>query len=74
MEEFQLEPGEKVTRTARVHWFVLLVSFIPFVILAVLPLLVPVIFGKLAALNPASIDLSAGFSADNRWYRLFLGF
>jgi uncharacterized membrane protein YdbT with pleckstrin-like domain len=74
MEEFQLDPGERVTRTVRKHWFVLLVSFVPFLLLAWLPTIVPVLLMKLAATtNPEAETLFALFTDENAWFRMFLG-
>lgn len=73
MEEFDLEPGERVTRTVRKHWFVLLVSFIPFVLLAWIPTFIGPFLVSLASANPQAASLFAELSSDNRWFRLFLG-
>lgn len=73
MEEFQLEPGEKVTRTVRKHWFVLLCSFIPFLLLALFPVVVPQILTALTNLNPSAGVSFAAFNQGNPWFRLFLG-
>jgi uncharacterized membrane protein YdbT with pleckstrin-like domain len=73
MEEFQLEPGERVTRTVRTHWFVLLVSLLPFLALALLPLLVPGLLDAIGKLNPESAVSFAAFTPEQPWFRLFLG-
>ena len=75
MEEFQLEQGERVTRTVRKHWFVLATSLIPFLFFAWVPAAIP---GFLAGLSGVSTDPSVGviiaaLSPDNPWFRLFLG-
>ncbi len=37
MVDVDIEPGETITRSVRKHWFMLLVSLVPFVLLAWLP-------------------------------------
>lgn len=39
MRDVHLEPGERITRSVRKHWFVLLISLVPFALLAYLPTL-----------------------------------
>lgn len=73
MEEFQLEPGERVVRTVRKHWFVLLVSFIPFAFLAWLPTALPGVLAGAAAFNPEAASALPLLSLEDRWFRLFLG-
>jgi len=73
MEEFPLDAGERVTRTVRKHWFVLLVSFLPFVFLAVLPLIIPPFLMGVATTSPETSALFALLSTSNPWFRLFLG-
>jgi membrane protein YdbS with pleckstrin-like domain len=41
MKEFELNPGEKVVKEVRKHWFVFLVELLPFAILALLPFVLP---------------------------------
>ena len=73
MEEFQLDPGERVKRTVRKHWFVLVISFIPFLLLAWLPTIVPDLLARLASASPESATLFAQFTSENPWFRMFLG-
>lgn len=73
MEEFQLDAGERVTRTVRKHWFVLLVSFIPFLLLAWLPTVIPGLLVKLSSTSPEAMVLFGQFTSENPWFRLFLG-
>lgn len=73
MEEFQLEEGERVTRTVRKHWFVLLISFVPFVLLAWLPTFVPAFLMRVAASAPDGGAMFAMLTPENVWFRLFLG-
>lgn len=72
MNEFPLDPGERVTRTVRKHWFVLLGSLIPFIILAWLPLGIPPILGSLTT-PEGQAAIQSFFSQDNPWFRLLLG-
>lgn len=44
MEEFELEPGETVITEVRQHIFVLLLRLVPFVIMALIPLLILPLF------------------------------
>jgi len=73
MEEFQLEPGERVIRTVRKHWFVLLVSFIPFLVLAWLPTFIPGFLAAFADAGAGSLPFLEGLTLANPWFRLFLG-
>lgn len=73
MEEFQLEPGERIIRTVRKHWFVLIVSFIPFLFLAWLPTLLPALVQGALSATPEAGGVLALLAADNKWFRLWLG-
>lgn len=73
MEEFELHAGERVTRTVRKHWFVLLASLIPFALLALLPTLIGPFLTGLSVSNAEAAALFAELSGENRWFRLFLG-
>jgi len=60
MEEFELEPGEKIIRTVRQHIFLLAIRFIPFILLALLPLIIPPIYGALVShAGPGGADVAA---------------
>jgi hypothetical protein len=48
--EFELEPGEKVLKEVRMHWFFFLARLLPFCILAIAPFLLPPV---IRALGPA---------------------
>ncbi|HYF29422.1 MAG TPA: PH domain-containing protein [Candidatus Paceibacterota bacterium] len=73
MEEFALEPGEKVTLSVRKHWFLFLVQLLPFALLAYLPLIFPdFIEGVSNAAPQAALGLQ-GFTVENPWFRLGLG-
>jgi membrane protein YdbS with pleckstrin-like domain len=79
MEEFELEPGEKITLSVRRHWFFLIAQLIPYVILAILPLLFIVAFPYL---KPYIVHANAAgmvlFNQDlaqaTPWLRLTLAF
>lgn len=60
-------------RTVRKHWFVLLVSFIPFLLLAWLPVAVPMLLAKLSTMSPETANLFGMLSSENPWFRMFLG-
>ncbi|HEV7121570.1 MAG TPA: PH domain-containing protein [Candidatus Paceibacterota bacterium] len=49
MEEFELEPGETVTRTVHQHPFLIALRFIPYIVLAALPLVILPIFNMVDA-------------------------
>jgi len=68
--EFELEEGERVTRTVRKHWFVLLMSLVPFLLLAWVPTVLP---GFLANMAGAQLSFFALMTAQNPWFRLLLG-
>lgn len=73
MEEFPLEPGEKVVRVVRKHWFVLFTSLLPYALLAWLPTLVTSFLAGAAIANPETGALFARLTPENPWFRLFLG-
>lgn len=73
MDTFHPEPGERVIRIVRKHWFVLLASLVPFVILAWIPTFVPGFVAGLAGANQAVVDSLAFLTPENKWFRLFLG-
>ncbi|HEX5774620.1 MAG TPA: PH domain-containing protein [Candidatus Paceibacterota bacterium] len=75
MEEFRLDPGEKIIRSVRKHWFVFVLELLPFALAAWLPLYLPDLFatlsGAVANSSPATV---AAFSFANPWVRLVYGF
>lgn len=73
MEEFELEPGERIVRTVRKHWFVLVTSLLPFFLLAWLPTLLPWFVLTFAAGAPESIVVLERLTVSDPWFRLFLG-
>ncbi|KND47512.1 MAG: hypothetical protein AB199_03720 [Parcubacteria bacterium C7867-004] len=73
MEEFELEEGERVTLTVRKHWFVLLLSMLPFLLLAYLPTVLPGLFAGFAKQSPELLELLSTLTLDNMYVRLFLG-
>ncbi len=52
MEEFELEPGERVMKTIRKHWLVFVGMLFPYLFLALIPLLLPGLFGFIAGYYP----------------------
>jgi uncharacterized membrane protein YdbT with pleckstrin-like domain len=52
MEEFELEPGESITRSVRKHWIVLAVQIVPYCILALLPLFIPLAIYLIGTATP----------------------
>lgn len=73
MEEFQLEAGERVTRTVRKHWFVFLGMLFPFIFLALLPLILPPVFTWATRAYPDFGVLLGSFSVAQPFIRLGLG-
>jgi len=73
MTEFRLERGERITRAVRKHWFVLILEVLPFVLMALIPLVVP---GILDFISRGSDNLStfiALLTLSNPWVRLVAG-
>lgn len=74
MEEFELEPGESITLAVRKHWLVFVAELVPYALLAIVPLLVPLGAAYLTASNPAFAEtVSSNLTTDNPWIRMFLG-
>jgi hypothetical protein len=74
MEEFELEPGERVTLSVRKHWVVFALELIPYLVFAILPLFIPLILTFLTSLEPAGASLFAQApSFAGPWARLALG-
>lgn len=73
MEEFALEPGERLVRTVRKHWFVLAVSLLPFLALAVLPLLAVDFLLRLAAEGGTPAPYASFMTPANPAFRALLG-
>lgn len=73
MEEFALEPGEKIMRSVRKHWFLFFVQMLPFALLAWLPLYIPDFLAGFAAAAPQAGLSAESFTFNNPWFRLLLG-
>ncbi len=80
MEDFELEPGEKIVKLVRKHWFVFVLQFVPSAILAAVPFLILPAFSYIAAATPPGSPLPALFALmtngtllSNPWIRLALG-
>src|SRR6266481_2875834 len=57
MEEFELEPGETITRTVHQHPFLIVLRFVPYLVLALLPLLIVPVFNQTTGmLLPAAME------------------
>ncbi len=75
MEEFELEPGERVTRSVRTHWVVLFFRLLPYAILAALPLFLPLAYNYLVLAQPvAAAKLVATLPQAAPWLQLLLAF
>ena len=73
MEEFALEPGEKIILSVRKHWFLFLMQMLPFLLLAYIPTLAPKVMESFVRAAPHAPDAAAWFTLANPWFRLFLG-
>lgn len=73
MEEFLLESDERVIRTVRKHWFVLLMSLLPLLLLAWLPTVVPGVLANLSNGAPEALPFLSLLTLANPWFRLLLG-
>lgn len=74
MEEFELEPGEVVTKSVRKHWLVFATELLPYFVFAFLPLLIPVALSSLHTVSPQlSVLIGDNLSHENPWVRLLLG-
>ncbi|MEJ0054140.1 MAG: PH domain-containing protein [bacterium] len=74
MEEFELEPGERITLSVRKHWIVFAIELIPYALLALAPLLIPEAINLIASVQPAGahfLTQTAGF--EGPWARFGLG-
>ncbi len=69
MEEFELEPGERVIKAVRKHWLVFLFETLPFILLALLPVLIE----PLLSLLPQGYVSTGAFDLSEPWTRLLLG-
>ncbi|MBP6868747.1 MAG: PH domain-containing protein [Candidatus Pacebacteria bacterium] len=73
-EEFNLEPGERITKAVRKHWFVFFLELLPFAILAVAPLIVPDLLSFLGANRGDVFAPIINFLTDeNPFVRFLLG-
>jgi uncharacterized membrane protein YdbT with pleckstrin-like domain len=75
MEEFELEPGETITKSVRRHWFVLAAQLVVFLALALFPLFIPTLFSSAtsAIRSGAAQQVSGLMSFSNPLLRFALG-
>ncbi len=69
MKTLELNPNEFIVLKARKHWFFFAVSLLPYVFLALIPLL----FGPLLGLLPQTAPYAENLSLAQPLMRLFLG-
>ncbi|MBA3789309.1 PH domain-containing protein [Patescibacteria group bacterium] len=75
MEEFELEPGEQITRSVRRHWIVLVGTLVPYLVFAILPLFIPVAIVFIGSANPSiGQALAANLSQAGPWLVMLLAF
>lgn len=72
MAEFELEHGEKVIASVRKHPLIFIGQLIPFVILAVLPMLLPGLANLLQNMG-SEIPFLEYLSTENPWTRFIVG-
>ena len=73
MDEFELEPGESVTLAVRKHWLVFTVEILPYIVLALVPLVLIAAFDYTLAGQPLYAPYTANLSLSNSWMRFLLG-
>jgi membrane protein YdbS with pleckstrin-like domain len=75
MEEFELEPGETITRSVRKHWIILAAQLIPYFILVILPFFIPFAVQLLSNANPlAAARITVLMNHAGPWMQLVLAF
>jgi uncharacterized membrane protein YdbT with pleckstrin-like domain len=75
MEEFELEPGETITRSVRKHWIVLAAQLLPYFILIILPFFIPLALAFLNQFNPTAVEgLNHTLQTFGPWEQLLLAF
>ena len=75
MEEFELEPGERITLSVRKHWIVLAGQLSVYVILALVPLLIPLALSLMASVFPnGGNQFHTALSQAGPWLLLLLAF
>lgn len=74
MEEFALEPGEKIAKQVRQHVVIIVVQLLGFLLLGIFPLLIPLILGLASVASQGATDSLVQFvSLNNPWIRFGLG-
>jgi hypothetical protein len=73
MRDVQLHAGERITRSVRKHWFVLLLNLIPFAFLAYVPTLFLPFMHFITTIVPHSGSIPTLVLADNPLVRLVYG-
>lgn len=73
MAEFELEPGERVISSVRKHPLIVIGQLIPFVILALIPFLLPVLINLLQNFGAEQIAFVEYLSTENPWTRFVVG-
>lgn len=74
MAEFTLEPGEKVIASVRKHPLIVIGQLLPFLFLAWLPTLLPILVNLIGTMSPeAPLELLSFLTAENPWTRFVIG-
>lgn len=73
MRDVMLQPGERITRSVRKHWFVLAISLVPFALLAWLPSLFIPFMHFIASIVPHSGQVATFEVGRTPLVRLFYG-
>lgn len=72
MAEFELESGEKVIATVRKHPLIVIGQLIPFVVLALIPFLLPALTSFIGGMNP-DLPFLEYLTTGNSWTRFVIG-
>ena len=73
MGEIQLESGEKIIKAVRKHWFVLLLTLLPLILLAWLPALILPFLSYIIHLTPSTVAIPEVSLENSPYVRLGYG-
>lgn len=75
MEKIALESGEHIVDEIRMHWFVLFLELLPYLVLAFLPFVIEPVINLAASTTPAFLQIKIILAniTSQHWIRLVLG-
>lgn len=73
MEEFELEPGEEIVTSVRVHIFVLIVRMLPYLFMALVPWFLLAFLSIFSGFAPEAASTFGGFALPSHVWRFFIG-